>query len=197
MNLDSIIENKICIKFCWKLSGKNPLTSQDPNLIPTAYSCIIFALTICGFAVFAFIPEFIILNFFSHSYPLKVIGGVIFAIIIIPIIVWYSLFLFVAIDESQYGFTALFRSKAYVDINFPDYLRRLTVCIASVPIIFTLIIFLSEGFVSFLGLFKSFFDFAYDLPESVYNFRDLIENKLDSYQIDIGSQYDMLGMLQI
>ncbi len=32
MNLDSIIENKICIKFCWKLSGKNPLTSQDPKI---------------------------------------------------------------------------------------------------------------------------------------------------------------------
>jgi hypothetical protein len=162
------------------------------SFIPTAYSCLIFALTICGFAAFAFIPTLIILVFFADSYPLKLFGGALFAIVLIPIIVWYSLFLFVAIDEARYGFSALFRSKAYVEVNFPDYLRRLVVCVASVPIIFTLIIFLSQGFVAFLGLFKNFFDFAYDLPEFVYSFQDLMEDKLGSYQINAADHYEML-----
>jgi hypothetical protein len=30
VNLGSIIVSKIYIKFCWKLSEKIPLTSQDP-----------------------------------------------------------------------------------------------------------------------------------------------------------------------
>jgi len=164
------------------------------SLIPTAYSCVIVVLTICGFAVFAFIPEFIILTFYPDSNTLKIIGGVAFAITIITIITWYSLFLFVALDESKYGFASLFRSKAYVEVNFPDYLRRLAVCIASVPVIFTLVVCLSKWFVVFFSVFKNLFDFTYDLSESVYHFRDWVENILGSYQIDIKSQYEMLGI---
>lgn len=162
------------------------------NLIPAVYTCFIFLLVIVGFVSLAFIPQFIILTFFANSYLMKLSGGVVFAIILLPFLVWYSLFLFVVIDESQYGFSSFFRSKAYVDINFSDYIRRLVACVVCVPAIFTLTILITQGFGNLVGLFSDF-DFAYDLPESFYDFQYFLEDKLIARQIDIDNLYAVLG----
>ncbi len=162
------------------------------GLIPVTYSCFIAILIICGFAVFAFIPEFIFLTFFADSFPLKLIGGVIFIILFILVLVWYSLFLFVAVDESKYGFKSLFRSKTYVGVNFPDYLRRLVICITAIPIIFTLMIYILQGFFVTLELFSNFLDTTYNFPNIYHILRDAIDNKLSLRQMDIEDQYEIL-----
>ncbi len=159
------------------------------ELIPVLYSCLVFVVAICGFAVLSFIPEFLFMILMPNSHLFRVIGGVIFAILLIAAFVWYSLFLFVSVDESQYGFKSLFRSKAYVEVNFPDFLRRLVICIAAVPVIFALLIFSLDGVLAGLDVFNNFFDISY---QNYYAVRDVIENQITAQNFNIDEQYSML-----
>lgn len=159
------------------------------ELLPTVYSCFIFIFVIFGFAVLAFIPKFIITIFLPDTHLFTIVGNVIFAILSISIVVWYSLFLFVSVDESKYGFKSLFRSKAYVGVNFPDFLRRLVVCVAVVPVVFTVMDCVVEGILVGLDMFNDFFSMKYD---RYYDLSESLEDKLRAYGISIVDQYVIL-----
>jgi hypothetical protein len=157
------------------------------KLLPVLYSCVIFIAIICGFALLAFIPEFAFLHFFPDSNLFKIFGGIIFAILLISVVAWYCLFLFVAVDESKYGFKSLFRSKAYVGVNFPDFLRRLVVCVAMVPVVFTGMIFVVQGVLKGVDLVGGFFEIEYS-----FHLLDSVYDKLLYHKIDFAQQMDLL-----
>ncbi len=157
------------------------------KLLPVFYSLVIFIAVICGFAVLALIPEIAFLYFFPNSNSLKIFGGILFAIFLISLVVWYSLFLFVAVDESKYGFKSLFRSKVYVSVNFADFLKRLVVCVAMVPVIFTVMLSVMQGILNGVDFFNNYFEIKY-----VFDLPDIIKAKLLSYKIDFMEQEYLL-----
>ncbi len=150
------------------------------SLVKIIYSFLVFITVLLGGAILSLVPELLMLNFFGSSSLLNIVGGAIFAILFIIFVVWYALFLFVVTDEKEYGFKALVRSKKYVEVNFFDYLWHLAVCLAMIPIIFTLATYTIQGVVVMWDVFDNLFSINYNMfgiknsLASVFDLKDII-----------------------